>query len=242
MNTLLQNMDLPKYEKKFQTLVNYIGKNAETILEVGSHYGEDSIRFRYFFPQSNLYCFECDPRNIEIFEKYCKEINNIKLIKKAVSKNETTLDFYQSFKPENINNLPDKYKFINKNEYNNLKLNASGSSSLKKSNFEHLKNSTKIQVETISLNKFYEQENIDVVDLLWIDVQGAEKDVLDGANNILHKVKYIQIEYGELIYEDALTRENTIDYMKKYNFKLLHDWNPNSSIGDFLFKNNNILL
>ena len=240
MNKLLQNMDLPKYKKKFKTLVDYIGKNAKTILEVGAHYGEDSIRFRYFFPHSKLYCFECDPRNIKIFEKYCKEINNIKLIKKAVSKNETILDFYQSYKEEKIKKIQDKYKFINKNEYIDLKLNASGSSSLKKSNFEHLNNSTKIQVESISLNKFCEEENIGVVDLLWIDVQGAERDVLDGASNILNKVKYIQIEYGELMYEDALSRENTIDYMKKYNFKLLHDWNPKSSTGDFLFENNNM--
>ena len=240
MNKLLENMDLEKYKKKFKILQNYIGKNAKKIIEIGSHYGEDTIRFRYFFPNSIVYCFECDPRNIQIFEKYCKDIENIKLIKKAVSNKTDILEFYQSYKEQEIKEIPKKYKFIDRLEYNQLKLNASGSSSLKKSNFEHLKNSTVIKVPTITLNNFCEEENIDIIDFLWIDVQGAEKDVLEGSNKILHKIKYIQIEYGELMYENALSKQDTLDYMEKNNFNLLHDWNPKSSTGDFLFKNNNI--
>lgn len=240
MDHLLKNMDLEKYRSKFNFLVNTIGKESKVIIEIGSHYGEDTIRFRHFFPNSMIYCFECDSRNIKVFEKYCNKLDNVKLIKKAVSNQEGILNFYLSYKNYTDSNNPKKYQYIDKYDFKDLNLNASGSSSLKKSNFEHLQDSIKTEVESVTLNSFCLQENIDQIDFLWIDVQGAEKDVLDGGDEILHKVKYIQLEYGELIYEDAMSKTDTIDYMKKKKFYILHDWTPSSKTGDLLFKNENL--
>ena len=42
------------------------GDVSGDIVEVGAHYGEDTLRFLKFFPNSNIYCFEPDPRNILI--------------------------------------------------------------------------------------------------------------------------------------------------------------------------------
>ena len=47
---------------------------------------------------------------------------------------------------------------------------------------------------------------MDVIDFIWIDVQGAEKEVIEGAKNILPNVKYIQLEYGETSYEGGLSK------------------------------------
>jgi FkbM family methyltransferase len=35
-----------------------------TIIEVGSHYGQDTIRLRKAFPKARIIAFEPDPRNI----------------------------------------------------------------------------------------------------------------------------------------------------------------------------------
>ena len=45
LNYIYNNMNLEKYKKKFETLQNIIGSDAKVILEIGGHYGEDTIRF-----------------------------------------------------------------------------------------------------------------------------------------------------------------------------------------------------
>lgn len=51
-----------------------------------------------------------------------------------------------------------------------------------------------IEVSTITLDQIVSKENISVVDLLKIDVQGAEHIVLAGANDALTKTKMVWIE------------------------------------------------
>ena len=47
-----------------------------------------------------------------------------------------------------------------------------------------------------------------------MDVQGAEKDVIEGAENILKQTKYIWTEFGEVDYDGAMDWSET-KYIKK---------------------------
>ena len=237
LNYIYNNMNLDKYKKKFEKLQNIIGKNAKIILEIGGHYGEDTLRFYKYFPNSKIYTFEPDPRNIKILKKMCNNIDNINIIENAVSDVEKELSFYMAYTDFN-NKLQDKYKYIGLNDYKKLNLNNSGSSSLKKSNRKDLINSKEIKVKSIKLDDWYnDNKDIDIIDFLWIDVQGAEKEVIKGSKNMLDKVKFIQMEYGETSYEGGLNKEDTYAMMINYNFELILDYNPDSPHGDFLFKN-----
>ena len=97
-----------------------------------------------------------------------------------------------------------------------------------------------IKVKTVRLDIWASDNNIDVIDFIWIDVQGAEKHVIEGLKNIIIKIRYIQLEYGETSYEGGLSKNETYDMMIDNNFELVSDYNPNSSNGDFLFKNKRI--
>lgn len=241
LNYIYDNMCLEKYKSKFEYLQKIIGKNAKVILEIGGHYGEDTLRFYKYFPESKIYSFEPDPRNIQIFKKNCSNINSIQLIEKAVSdKHNENTSFYMAY-TDITDEIQDKYKFIDKEEYKNLKLNNSGSSSIKKSTRIDLINSEKINVNTIRLDKWVIENNIENIDFIWIDVQGAEKEVIEGALNILNNVKYIQLEYGETEYENGLSKNETYNMMISNNFELVLDFSPNNIKGDFLFKNKNII-
>lgn len=238
LNYIYENMNLQQYKGKFENLQNIIGQDAKIILEIGGHYGEDTMRFYKYFPNSKIYSFEPDPRNIEIFKKTCQNIDNISLIEKAVSNvSDKELIFHQVYNKKDEDILQDKYKYIGKEDYKELKLSGSGASSLKNTNRTDLNIYNKIIVKSIKLDDWYKNNNIDIIDFIWIDVQGAEKEVIDGCKNILHKIRFIQLEYGETSYEGGLSKKETYNMMINNNFELIMDYNPNSNSGDYLFKN-----
>jgi 2-O-methyltransferase len=231
---ILKNMNIENYKDKFLYLKDVMGYSTN-IVEVGAHYGEDSVRFSHFFQNANIYCFEPDPRNIQIFREVCAKVDKIKLFPYAISDKNEKMKFYQAKK--DFKSIPDKYRFIGEKKYKNLDLNNSGSSSLKKSNRKDLKNSAEIEVDCITLSDWDKTEKLKNIDLLWIDVQGAEKDVLKGAADILHKIRFIQLEYGETSYEGAMNKKETYSFLNNLGFELIKDYSPESASGDYLFKN-----
>jgi len=226
------------YGKKFQTFKRLVKNERPILVEIGSHYGEDSLRLIKTFPKSRLYCFEPDERNIKIFNKLINQ-SNVKLIEKAVSFKTGKAKFYRSFVGSNEINVPHKYNFILTEDYSNLKLNGSGASSLKKG-FPQCLNENKI-VETIRFDDWYYQEEIQNIDLVWIDVQGAEKDVIDSMGKMIKNINYIWMEYGEEIYEDALNRKDTIQLLETKGFVLNSMYSDSGTQGDLLFENELII-
>lgn len=224
---------MEKYKSKFDYLRNILG-DIQVIVEVGGHYGEDTLRMHKFFPNAVIYSFEPDPRNISVFKQTCGKFPCIRLIECALSdSNNTDVTFYQTYKDYDQQELPLKYRYIGHDTYTRLQLNCSGASSLKKSD----KYSMCTHVETKRFDDWFTTNDIDHVDFMWIDVQGAEKQVLDGCKHVLGKIRYVQLEYGETGYDGGLTKQDTYDMMIRLGFQLVSDYSPKSRRGDYLFKN-----
>lgn len=224
-------MNKHKINKKF------VNSTSPIIVEVGCHCGEDTSMFRECFPHAVIYGFEPDPRNIYVLEKYFSHCN-IHLFPMAVSnKNEKDVDFFQSYSHENINRMLKKYKWIRKDDFISLKLNRSGASSLKRGH-QAVKNADLIKVDTVTLDSWSESYNVNHIDILWIDVQGAEKEVIDGAKNILKNTHYIWIEYGEVDYQGGMSRRETVSCLKS-NFRVIEKYSSNKqkSKGDLFLEN-----
>ena len=98
------------------------GKETPVILEIGSHYGEDTKEFLNTFSKIKLYCFEPDPRNLQIIKKYL-DTTKFVLYEKAISdKNETEVDFYMSYKELDDYTKPlKKYNWISEKDFLGLK-------------------------------------------------------------------------------------------------------------------------
>lgn len=236
-NNLVENMKFDNYKKFFIKLKKIIGEDIKNIIEVGAHFGEDTLRFLYFFPNCNVYSFEADPRNYKIMKKLIKSDNCFIYDYAVCNRDYETMKFYQSYnKTHKDFYKPKKYSFISYDDFLELNLNGSGSSSLKKSNRKDLTESHEINVKTISLDSWSKDYNVENIDLIWIDVQGAEKEVILGSKKILTKTKYVFIEYGETSYEGAMSRLETIELFYDLNFKLIHDFSDSQSNGDLLFE------
>ena len=218
---------------KHELIKKYLNK-ASTILEIGSHLGTDTVIFRKNFPTANIFCFEPDPRSREIFIKYHSNLG-VNVIPYAVSNENKEKKFFQSFSKLHEEHTLKKYSWIDSNDVLKNKLSRSGASSLKKGH-SALANANVIKIKTIKLDDWAEKNNITNVDLIWMDVQGGEQDVFDGAQKLLKTTRYIWTEYGEIDYEGAMTWNNTKKKLKD-NFNLVNYESFFRSRGDMFFEN-----
>ena len=228
---------LSTLDKKFiKNLLN--GKEDPVVVEVGSHYGEDTREFLDEFEQIKIFCFEPDPRNIQIIKKYL-DTTRINFYECAVSdQDKEGVDFYMATKapPKDV---PKKYQWISREDYHNLNLNRSGASSLK-SGHQALDEGLKTKVRTIKLDTWASDNDIDFVDFIWIDVQGAEKEVLKGATEVLKNTKYLYMEYGEMGYNDSMSLEQTIELLKSNGFDIQKVFRQGDK-GDILAVNSKLI-
>ena len=82
----------------------------------------------------------------------------------------------------------------------------------------------KIQVDVVTINKFAKQNNIQNIDLVWMDVQGNELRVLKGMTDYLSKVKMIQTEAGvKEYYENHTLFYEIKDFLSNYGFEIIYN-------------------
>jgi len=225
---------MKKYKKKFDVFKVILEKEDPIIVEIGAHYGEDSVRFVETFKNAQVYCFEPDPRNIAIFRKHIDN-ERITLFEYALSNEEGEAEFFQSFQDYTKDTVPEKYDWISEEDYQEKKLNNSGSSSLKKG-YKHTLSDT-IVVKTKRFDNWMVENDLTMVDLAWIDVQGAEAMVIEGMASEITNVNFIWIEYGETDYDGGLSRQQTVSLLREKGFKPLKDFHNDANTGDLLFYN-----
>ena len=82
-------------------------------------------------------------------------------------------------------------------------------------------NGIKHSIPTISLRQIIEENNISHVDLLKVDVEGAEYDIFENVDDsILAKIGQITIEFHDFVDPSYRSRnQNIIDKLTKHGFK-----------------------
>lgn len=97
--------------------------------------------------------------------------------------------------------------------------------------------SHRTQVGLMPLDWLVENHNLAKPDMLKIDVQGAELDVLKGAEKTLKTVNHIILELQEVEYnKGAPQREKVIAWMHNNNFQLIKQFTNYGPDGDYHFK------
>jgi FkbM family methyltransferase len=195
---------------------NFLNQDS-VIFEIGCHMGIDTQKFIQLTNSSKIHCFECDPRNIEILKK---RNLNVTLNDVAVSDVDGVSEFYQSTgKPENL--FGDALLDVN---------DWTASSSIKKPK-DHLKETPwckfkdPIEVRTKRIDTYCAENGIEEIDFVWMDVQGAEREVLSGFGKIIEKTKFIFTEYSDReLYEGGAMSKETILNLLGEDWKIVHDF------------------
>jgi len=229
-------------------------KENPLILEVGAHVGNDTRIFLQEFKDIKIYCFEPDPRCIKIFENTITD-DRCTLIEAAVSNADGKTILHLSKSMEKKIGVPsmnylrslgviDLFKIIKKKLWQRIsKVDSLGQASIKKAiskseRYPWLIFDQNINIETVRLDTFIEKNDIFFVDFIWSDVQGAERDMIEGATNTLKITKYVYMEYGETSpYPEALTREGSIELVKSHGFDLVEKYSSKTITDDLLFIN-----
>ncbi len=185
-----------------------------TIFELGSRDLLDTVKIVDYFKGSSIYAFECNPDALIECDKHYNTFseehkNNIHLVKNAVS----------------IYNGPIAFYPFDLQKYNNM-----GASSLLKIDFS-LRNKDdpdynlpnpqkKIIVDGVRLDTFMDTNNIKLIDLLCIDLQGYELNAIKSLGDKVKQVKYIITEASiSSTYSDGTKFIDLDEYLNKYNFK-----------------------
>ena len=202
------------------------------IFDIGSCEGEDAIKYSNLFPNSTIYAVEPLPINLPLLsnniKKYSKE--NIHVLPLALSDKKGIAQFYvSSGHPDHISKNVD-WDFGNK------------SSSLLppdelKETHPWLEFNEIIEVETDTLLNICNQRDIQVIDFIHLDVQGAELQVLQGLGELLNNTKAIWMEVEAIpLYLNQSLKQDVEMFMKDKGFILVKD-TVDKIAGDQLFIN-----
>ena len=162
----------------------------QLILDIGGNIGITSIYLANRFPDAQIYTFEPLPQNFEILKKNTSPYKNIHIFNVGLGKEDGTFDIYMSSDSENF-----------------------GGASLN-SNFE-VENTNKVTCKIRNINNMLFELNINKIDLIKIDTEGAEFDILKS----LQKDKLEQVQWitGEL---HGCKDFELLSYLENLNFEI----------------------
>jgi len=184
-------------EKEFWQLIRKY-RDINTVVDAGANMGFVSIVYAEAFPEATIYALEPSPSTFEYLVYNCKDFPNIIPVNKGC--------YYESGYMEL--SFPDQ----DRPEWN--------VNSGQKSIYGSGKESETVRMER--LDDIVSEK----VDLLKIDVEGAEIDVMEGAPRIIEKDHpIINIEFRDYNLERAgLTADDLLKYIMDRNYVLFGEW------------------
>jgi len=212
-------MDMIKYTR-------IIDKENPVFIDVGANMGQSIDLFLNSYPHSKIYSFEPTIRLLSRLKKRYNNYSNIHIVDVALSDFDGETVFYTSdFSPTNSLFKPNIIKYEEQE--------SSITNILEKTKEE------KCMVKTFS--NWYKENMIDEqIDLMKIDVQGAEYNVLSGCKEILSKkIKAVTVELQYLdFYTGSKMFFEVIDLMYNNNFFLYNFFENNKTSKNQLLENN----
>lgn len=159
-------LNFGEYEERLWNKALTLLNNPRTVIDIGGNIGYFSLYFANKLPNAKFHCFEPIPNTYTYLEKNL-QINNSKNIAAY-----------------NIG-------FTNKKQAIEMFYNPEGSGGSSMRDLLGASCTKKITCEFATLDDFVRENNIDNIDFIKCDVEGAEKFVFEGAINTIKKHKPI---------------------------------------------------
>lgn len=195
------------------TMQKYLTKDVNhklTIFDIGAYDGGTALAYKKNFPNSKIYSFEPFPDSFAKLVKSTSQYKDIIATNKGVG-NKKGVAKFNSNKYALTNSLLDTHELGNETWGEGL-----------------LNTEKSIEVELTTIDEFVETNNIKKIDILKMDVQGAEYMVMEGAKKTIEQGQ-INMIYTEIItvptYKGQLHFDEMIKLMRAFGFTLFNLYN-----------------
>lgn len=199
-------------------VLNDIGP-MRTIVEIGAHHMQDTVKLRAMSPDARIIAFEPDPRNLQVIANAgTVAATGAELHGMAVGDVSGPMSFFLStnrtgkpekewtassslrhptrFTPPDFNGTIDLFIFDDK----------------------------PITVQCTTLDDFFlHQHDMPLIDLIWCDAQGAEDLIIKGAPKTFARTKYFFCEHNTTGYYVGAPTITTLTPLLP-GWKMLHCW------------------
>lgn len=204
---IINENNLKNHPDYIVLIKSIIEKQNPTIFDIGAHHGESIESFNKYFNNPRIYSFEPFEESFEILSLKKSKISNTKIFNLGLSNFNGKGTFYSYVDPKNPNiSAANSILQLNDGKF-----------------VPSYSENQKVECEFMKLDSFVEENNISYIDLLKIDVQGAEFKVIEGANNSL-KDKKIGCVLIEIAIADYYKGQKSFDFyinlFKNYEYEL----------------------
>jgi FkbM family methyltransferase len=199
-------------------------RSVKVALDVGSRDAEVALYLKQHYPNATVFAFECNPAAVELCRRRLSGQPGVFLVDRAVSDVEGVLDFFAI----------DPDKTLTPHADGNI-----GASSLYRARPDYPHETyvqTRISVQSITLEAWARRQGLAAIDVIWMDLQGAELRALMGLGRLLQEVKlvYTELEYKPM-YQDQPLAAEVRGFLRAHGLHLCKRFNVWEWFGDELF-------
>ncbi len=209
-------------EYELSEVAKFVSSISPTIVEAGAFDGTDTVAFSNRWPAGHIYAFEPLPTLANKVRNATLNCNNVTLVESALSSTDDETLILHSFDPDTTEH---------------------GSSSILPPG-DHLEVAPQIlfnkevTVPATTIDKWHESVGSPTIDLLWLDLQGAELIVLQRGEALVAATKCCHIEVSKKpLYQGGATYKEIRDFFADRGFKLISSRIPVRS-GNAIFVRN----
>lgn len=185
----------PYCDNRFVSLMDV--SSVEVIFEVGMYDGLYTQKIIKTFKNcKKLFGFECNPDQVRICKRNIKKLTNVIFNNVALNNDNSKLNFYPCRRGRQA--ASSLYRLTDQSDKQD-----------------------RVVVGGITLDSYCRQNNISWIDLICLDVEGAEMRVLLGAEKMLSFTKYIIAEVSNVdrYIEKISLREEVKSFLHKKGFE-----------------------
>ena len=168
---------------RFEAIRSCVGADVQHIFDIGANRGQSLRRFRTRFPAAEIYAFEPHPEIFKELRSKFSDLEKVEVFPLAMADRPGSMSF-------NLNRMDMNHSLLSQAE-----------DSQKWASIDHI---ATIDVDCSTVDLFCAERKIERVDLLKIDAEGADLQVLEGAEGMIGN-RRIGCIYVELLYVEIFS-------------------------------------